>query len=62
MSLVKAIKKNKKIVKIAAATLITGATLTFIFIQKGEKKSVLEIDVDPTDVFDIENVADAKVD
>jgi len=62
MSLVKVIKKNKTLVKVAAATLITGAMLAFILIQKGEKKSVLEIDVDPTDVFDIEIAADVKVD
>jgi hypothetical protein len=53
MNIVKFVKKNKKVVRFAAAAGIAVMALSVILIQKGEKKPVLEIDVEPNDVLDV---------
>ena len=52
MSIVKFVKKHSKVAKVSVAVLITVATLAVIFIQKGEKDSILEIDGEAQDVVD----------
>lgn len=60
MLIISTIKKHENVVRVVAAAGIAVMALSFILIRQGEKKTVLEIDVDAKDISDIPFKTDDK--